>query len=83
MSNPKKLDTIVVNTIEHQVEKDEITFDELVNLAYGNNPPTGNEVQFVIAYHHKNGGAEGKVQRGGSVKVKDGMIFDVSATYKS
>lgn len=83
MSNPKKLVTIVVNTIEHQVDKDEITFDELVNLAYANNPPTGNEVRFTIAYHHKNGGGEGKVQPGGSVKVKDGMIFDVSPTYKS
>jgi Multiubiquitin len=83
MSDSKKLVTIVVNTIEHQVEKEEISFDELVKLAFGDNPPTGNDVQIKIAYHHKHGGGEGKVQPGGTVKVKDGMIFDVSATYKS
>ena len=78
----KKLVTIIVNTQEHQVEKEKISFDELVHLAF--NPlPTGNDIQFQIAYHKGQGNKEGKLLPGQSVEVKNGMIFDVTTSYKS
>lgn len=79
----KKLVTIIINTQEHQVEKDKMSFDEIVDLAF-NPRPTGNDIQFQIAYHKGDDASkEGKLLPGGSVKVKNGMIFDVTTSYKS
>jgi hypothetical protein len=75
--------TIYVNTKPKVVEKDEITFDEIVKLAY-DNPPTGPNWVFTVTYHRGHGSKpEGSLRQGESVKVKDGMVFDVTATDKS
>lgn len=78
----RKLVTIIVNTREHQVEKDEITFDEVVAL--GLNPvPSGPNVLITVAYHRGQGNKSGDLLPGQSVKVKDGMVFDVTPTDQS
>ena len=77
-----KLVTIIVNTREHQVEKDEIGFDEVVALAF-NPVPTGPNVMFSITYHRGHGNKSGDLLAGQAVKVKDGMVFDVTQTDKS
>lgn len=78
----RKLVTIVVNTREHQVEKDEITFDEVVAL--GLNPvPSGPNVLITVTYHRGHGNKSGDLLPGRSVKVKDGMVFDVTPTDQS
>lgn len=76
--------TIVVNGREKEVpKKDELTFDELVDLAF-DNPPTGEFICFTITYRKGHGDKpEGTLPEGESVKVKDGMIFNVTATDKS
>jgi hypothetical protein len=79
---PKKLVTIFVNTRQHQVEKDKISFDEIIPLGF-DTVPTGNDVQFLVTYQKGKGHAEGKLLPGKDVEVVDGMIFDVAATYKS
>ena len=76
--------TIVVNGRENEVlKKDELTFDELVALAF-DNPPAGEFICFTITYRKGHGNKpEGTLPEGESVKVKDGMIFNVTATDKS
>ena len=83
MSNEKTV-TIIVNGEEKQVEKkEELSFDELVDLAFDPRP-TGDMIVFTITYRRGEGNKpEGTLAEGGSVKVKDGMIFNVTATDKS
>lgn len=78
----RKVVTIIVNTREHQVEKDAITFDEVVAL--GLNPvPSGPNVLITVTYHRGQGNKSGDLLPGQSVKVKDGMVFDVTPTDQS
>lgn len=75
--------TIVVNGREKTVEKRELTFDQLVALAF-DDPPTGEFICFTITYRRGQGDKpEGTLAEGESVRVKEGMIFNVTATDKS
>jgi Multiubiquitin len=76
-----KTTTIIVNTREKAVEGKEVTFDQIVRLAF-ENPPTGEFIEITINYR-KGPGRDGSLQEGGTVKIKKGMIFDVTATDKS
>lgn len=75
--------TIIVNTKPHEVPKDEITFDEAVNFAFGD--VTGDDtVAFTVTYRHGGGHKPaGSLVEGDSVKVKDEMVFNVTRTNKS
>lgn len=74
---------IVVNGTQKSVPKEEMTFDEIVHLAY-ENPPYGANTLFSVTYRRGHGNKpEGILAEGQSVKLKDGMIFDVTATDKS
>lgn len=74
--------TIYVNTRPHEVEKGEISFEEVVELAYPSTPPGGN-LAYSVMYERGHRGKEGTLVAGQSVKVKDGMRFDVTATDRS
>lgn len=79
----KKSVTIIVNGREKTVEKTDLTYDEVVALAF-NPPPTGDNILITIVYRRGHGDKpEGSLTPGGSVKVKDEMIFDVTATDRS
>ncbi len=74
---------IVVNGQEHEFTKTDITYDEVVALAFPN-PPTGPYIEISVTYRRGHGQKpEGTLIPGGEVKVKDGMIFNVTATDKS
>lgn len=75
--------TIIVNTREKAVTEKELSYEDLIRLAF-DHPPTGPNVSFTITYRkgHGNSG-EGSVEEGGTVKVKKGMIFNVTPTDKS
>jgi hypothetical protein len=75
-----KLVTIIVNGREKKVAKDEISFTEVVELS--GLPSTPNTI-FTVTYRRGEGNKEGTLVEGESVKVKDGMIFNVTATDKS
>ena len=76
--------TIIVNTREKTVEKNaEISFEEVVSLAYDGNPPTGPYMEFTVMYRRAAGNKDGSLVAGQSVKVKEGMVFNVSATDRS
>lgn len=75
--------TIIVNGTQKTVQKDDISFNEIVRLAF-ENPPYGENTLFTITYRRGHGNKpEGILAEGESVKVKEGMIFDVTPTDKS
>jgi hypothetical protein len=80
----EKTVTIIVNGRPKIVPKNaELTFEDVVHLAF-DNPPTGEGVQFTIQYTRGHGNKpSGALVEGQSVKVKDGMEFDVTPTNRS
>ncbi len=88
MSNDKDKDkgdkkniTIIVNGREKVVPKEDMTFNEIVALAEG--LPSGQFIVYTITYRRGHGNKEGTLVEGETVNVKDGMIFNVTATDKS
>jgi len=78
---PDKTTTIFVNTREKTVEGKEVSYSQIVALAFAT-PPSGDNIEITVVY--RNGpGRDGTLQPGATVKVKEGMIFDVTATDKS
>ena len=76
--------TIIVDGTQHPWSEKEISYEQVVKLAYDNNPPTGENVLITVGYHRGHGDKpEGDLEPGQSVKVKDGMVFDVTATDRS
>ena len=75
--------TIVINGTLKEVSKGELSYAELIALAF-DKPPTGDGVQFSIQYTrgHKDNPKDSMVE-GQSVKVKEGMEFDVTPTNRS
>ncbi|MEW5425136.1 multiubiquitin domain-containing protein [Amorphus sp. 3PC139-8] len=75
--------TIIVNGREKTVTARQLSVDDLVKLAF-ENPPTGEFICFTITYRRGQGNKpEGTLEEGETVKVKKGMIFNVTATDKS
>ncbi len=75
--------TIVINGREKEVDDKDLSYDELIKLAF-ENPPSGPLICFTITYRRGQGNKpEGTLDEGESVKVKKGMIFNVTATDKS
>lgn len=79
----KKLVTIIVNTQEHQVEKDEISYEEVVVLAYPSADFNNPDLSYIVNYKRAHGNADGSLTKGQKVKIKEGMIFNVTETNKS
>jgi hypothetical protein len=76
--------TIVVNAQEKAVTTREITFEQVVDLAYDGNPPQGDNWVFTVTYRRgADESPQGSLVKGGSIKVKKGMVFNVTATDKS
>jgi len=80
---PNRSVTIIVNGRPKKVDAHELSFDQLVALAF-EVPPSGPNILITITYR---GGPkenpEGSLVAGQSVKLKDGMKFNVVATDKS
>jgi hypothetical protein len=75
--------TIVVNGREKTVTGKELSFAQLVALAF-DTPPTGENIVFTITYRRGQGEKpEGSLVEGETVKIKKGMIFNVTPTDKS
>lgn len=75
--------TIFVNTREKEVEGKEVNFKQIVRLAF-DTPPTGENIEITVAYRKgPPQNPSGTMHPGESVRVKKGMIFDVTATDKS
>ncbi len=79
----KKTVTIFVEGTPHEWPKDEITYAEVVTLEVPNYPQHP-EITYSVKYKRGQGNKpEGILSPGASVKVKEGMIFNVSETGQS
>jgi hypothetical protein len=83
MSNEhKKRVTIIVNGQEKIVDKEKISYEEVVVLAFGTAP--GAQAAVTVVYIRGEGGKpEGSLVSGQEVNVKDNMIFNVTSTDRS
>ncbi|KAA3435921.1 multiubiquitin domain-containing protein [Rufibacter hautae] len=80
-NNGRKDITIIVNGTQHVVAKEEMTFREIIGLA---ELATGPNVSYTLTYRKGHGNKpEGSMVEGDLIKVKDGMIFNGTATDKS
>jgi hypothetical protein len=73
--------TIYINTVKVQVHKKTLAYQELVELAYPGDVPSPGKV-YEITYSSDHG-PDGKVGVGGSVHIKEGMVFNVGLTNRS
>ena len=75
-----KATTVIVNGRAKKVHTKELTFDQVVALAF--DPlPTGDNVVFTISWTA--GKKQGRLHEGQSIKVQEGMIFNVGHSNKS
>lgn len=82
-SKEKKEVTIIVNAEPHEVEKDDMAYDEVVTLAFSDFPQHP-ERTYSVTYERGQGNKpSGILSPGGSVKVKEGMSFKVKHTGQS
>ena len=82
-SGKPKVYHIIVNGQKKAVTAKTVSYEEIVKLAFPN-PITGPNIIYTVGYEdgpHQN--PSGSLMPGGKVKVKDGMIFDVTPTDKS
>lgn len=75
--------TIVVNAREKTFTGREISFNQVVELAFGSVSPNPNIVYTVTYKRGEGSKPEGSMEKGDTVRVKDGMIFNVTQTDKS
>ena len=74
---------ITVNGRQRQVEHDEVSFDNLVDLAF-NDPARGPQIVFTITFREAGGRIpEGELDEGQRLKVRDGTIVNVTRTDQS
>jgi hypothetical protein len=78
--------TIIVNTEKKVVDTREVSYAEIVNLAFPipPTPPPGQQIDYTVTYRRgprKN--QSGTMFEDTVVEVKEGMIFDVTPTVRS
>lgn len=82
-SGPHKTYTIYINGEQKQVSTKNLKFDEIVKLAYPT-PPSGDNILYTISYEDgPPSNPQGSLKAGESVRIKTGMIFNVTATDRS
>jgi hypothetical protein len=79
----EKAIAIIVNGQKKEVAETKLTFDEVIKLAFPTRP-TGDNVMFTVRYRHgPKQNPSGTLLEGESVRIKNGMIFDVTQTVRS
>lgn len=83
-AHPHKIEhVIIVNARRKTVSGRKVSFAQIVKLAFPDGPPSQQTI-YTVAY--SNGpprNPEGKLVAGQTVKIRDGMIFDVTETSRS
>jgi hypothetical protein len=75
--------TIIVNSRPHAWDSKEITFEQVVELAFPGGPATDQDTYTVRYSRGHDGHGSGSLTAGHSVQVKDGMVFDAYHTSRS
>lgn len=79
----QKAITIIVNGQKKEVAETKLTFEDVVKLAFPALPP-GDNVMFTVRYRHgPKQNPSGTLLEGEMVRIKNGMIFDVTQTVRS
>jgi len=79
----QKVFAIAVNAQKKEVAETKLSFDEVVKLAYPI-PPEGQNIMFTIKYRKgPRENPKGSLLEAESVRIKNGMIFDVTPTDRS
>ena len=75
--------SITVNGREKPVDREELSFDDLVDLAF-DDPARGPQIVFTITFREAGGRIpEGELDEGQRLKVRDGTIVNVTRTDQS
>jgi len=81
--NSDKELTIVVNGRRVTTRMQELSFEEIVELAF-HDPFSNPNLVYTVTYRRGHGGKpEGMLEPGETVKIREGMIFNVTQTDKS
>jgi hypothetical protein len=81
--NDKQFD-IIVNGKQKTVLSKELTFEEVVHLAFPSAVLNDDQAVYTVTYKRAEGHKpEGELVQGETLKVKDGMIINVTRTDKS
>ena len=75
--------SIIINARRHTWAKKEISFEEVVELAYPGQPLTDADTVTVRYTRGHGGHGAGTLTAGHSVPVKEGMVFDAVRTSRS
>lgn len=75
--------SIIINGRPKTVTSKELSYEEIVNLAFNNNPPSGQNVVITVTYAKSEHNKQGTLLPGDSIKIKNGMVFNVRATDRS
>ena len=74
---------IFVNGREKVVKSHELTYEEVLKLAF-DPPPSGPDVYIKVSFRNGAGRPpEGTLRPGQSAKIQDGTVFDATATNRS
>ena len=74
---------IIVNAREKEWDKqEEISYQDVIKLAFGEYIENEN-IEYTVAYSRAHGNKNGTLTKGESVKVKEGMVFNINKTDKS
>jgi hypothetical protein len=80
--HPARDITIYVNLEARTVQKEQLSYSDVVNLASG--LPTGPNILYSVTYQRGHAEqSQGTLVDGQSVKAKDGMVFSVTPTDRS
>ncbi len=75
--------TIIVNGQQKVVTADELSFDQIIDLAFDPSQ-RGPQIEFTVDFRKgEDKKPKGSLVQGQTVKIKDGMIFNVTRTDKS
>jgi hypothetical protein len=79
----QKVFTIIVNAETKEVVKNQLSFEDAVKLAF-ETPPSGPNILITVDYGMgPPANPQGSLLKGQSVRIKNGMVFDVTATDRS
>lgn len=82
MDKKQKEVTITVNAREKKWNKKEISYKEVIELAFGEYIES-ETIDYTVAYSRAHDDKNGTLTKEESVKVKEGMVFNVNKTDKS
>jgi hypothetical protein len=74
---------IIVNGRKKDVAASTLTYDDVVNLAFDNQPPRGENVVITVTFSKGSHNSSGTLVLGQNVEIKSGMVFNVTATDRS